>query len=106
MLGQGEMFLQNSKDLGGKHYGHGLYLDASLQFGSTSNCETFGNPCLVNSEQRGAKFTVSNLEVWTLTPHQSVEDAEQSELSALFLDGARDGSDKLNIMKILVGGPI
>jgi hypothetical protein len=106
MLGQGELFLPGTTMLGGKHYGHGLYLDASLQNGTTSNCETFGNPCLADVEQRGTKFDVSNLEVWTLTPHQTVHDAEQSELSTLFLDGSRDGSHNLNIMRILVGGPI
>jgi hypothetical protein len=106
MLGQGELFLPGTTMLGGKHYGHGLYLDASLQSGTTSNCETFGNPCLADVEQRGTKFDVSNLEVWTLTPHQTVHDAEQSELSTLFLDGNRDGRHNLNVLRILVGGPI
>lgn len=109
LLGKGELFLPpNSKatELGGKHFGCGLHLDASLQFGYTSNCETFGNPCLVDPTQKGARFEISNLEVWTLTPHDSVKDAEQSELSMLFLEGGRAGTENLNVMRILVGGPI
>ena len=104
MLGQGELL---PNDLGGNHYGHGICLDASLLHGTTSTSETFGNPCLVNPDERGACFDVSNIEVWTLTAHQTVAEAEQSELSTLFLTDSRDGKDdNLNIMKILVGGPI
>lgn len=105
MLGQGELFPHD--ELKGKHYGHGLYLDASLLKGSTSNSETFGNPCLVNPDERGAMFEVSNLEVWTLTSQSDVESAQQLELSQLFLTNRdRDQGQPLNFMKILVGGPI
>jgi hypothetical protein len=104
MLGQGELLPNTTR--GGQHYGRGLYLDVSLFHGSTSTSETFGNPCLVNADARGAVFDVSNVEVWTLTPHVTVAEAEQSEMATFFLDGARDGTDSLNIMSILVGGPI
>jgi len=104
MLGQGEVLPTSGA---GKHYGHGLYLDASLLHGTTSSCETFGNPCLASPDARGAKFQVSNLEVWTLTPHRNVHDAEHSELSQLFLlERGHTEPDNLNIMRILVGGPI
>lgn len=107
MLGQGEMLLPVSNREDSEHYGHGLYLDSSLEWGTTSNSETFGNPCLVDSDLRGSKFEVANLEVWTLTPHSTVHDAETAELSAFFLDGARHGTDKnLDILRILVGGPM
>jgi hypothetical protein len=82
-----------------------LYLNGDLSKGTTSTSETFGNPCLTDSEQRGDRFNVANIEVWTLTPHDSVADAEQSELSTLFLEGGRDGR-KLSFMNILSGGPI
>jgi TLD len=88
-----------------KHYGYALYLDKNLQTGTTSSSETFGNPCLIDDTRRGAKFTVANIEVWTLTQHDTVAAADQSELSNLFLDGGRD-SKRLNFMNILVGGPI
>ncbi len=105
MLGQGELLPRN--DLKGKHYGHGLYLEGSLLKGSTSNSETFGSPCLINADERGALFEVANMEVWTLTSHSDMKSAEQSELSQLFLlNRDKDEGKNLNIMKILVGGPI
>jgi TLD len=114
MLGQGEVIAAPKKHDPekprpinvGKHYGYALYLDKNLTSGTTSSSETFGNPCLLDPTQRGAKFTVANIEVWTLTPHTTVADAEQSELSNLFLDGGRDSAHRLNFMNILVGGPI
>ena len=90
---------------GSKHYGHGLYLQADLLRGSTSTSETFGNPCLVNDTLRGARFDVENVEVWTLTPHDTVEQAQDSELSSLFLEGDYPKKD-LNLLGILVGGSI
>ena len=92
------------KNLLGTHYGHGLYLDKDLLSGSTSTSETFGNPCLIDSSQRGQQFRVSNVELWTLTPHDTVAAAEQSELSSLFLE--RSDPARLNVYTILVGGPI
>ena len=104
-MGQGELLPVSSA--AGKHYGHALYLESSLKHGTTSTSETFGNPCLVCTEQRGARFAVANIEVWTLTSHDTVAAAEQSELSTLFLQGGREAHAKnLNFMNILVGGPI
>jgi hypothetical protein len=99
-LGQGEL-LPNT-DMTGEHFGHGIYLEADLLSGSTSTCETFGNPCLIDDVQRGEKFQVSNIEVWTLTPHECVIAAERSELSMLFLDGRV--AKNLNLMDIVLGG--
>jgi TLD len=115
MLGQGEIIpsprLHNPDKpvrpkTGSKHYGYALYLDKDLTSGTTSSSETFGNPCLIDPDERGARFYVSNIEVWTLTSHDTVAEAEQSELSNLFLDGGRDNAHRLNFMNILVGGPI
>ena len=116
MLGQGEIIppsnknsknSNNSIDPGGnQHYGYALYLDKDLQHGTTSTSETFGNPCLTDPQARGARFRVSNLECWTLTPHDTVAAAEQSELSNLFLDGGRDGGRRLNFMNILLPAPM
>lgn len=103
MLGQGEVLpspaLKREPPVG-KHYGYGLYLDKDFQHGTTSSSETFGNPCLVDSGARGCRFTVANVEVWTLTTHSNVEEATQAELSHLFLDSGRESS-KLNFMNIL-----
>jgi hypothetical protein len=114
MLGQGEIIpsptLHNPDKpkpvRTGKHLGYALYLDKDLQHGMTSSSETFGNPCLTDTNARGARFNVSNIEVWTLTPYDTVAEAEQSELSNLFLDGGRDSSHRLNFMNILLPTPI
>ena len=58
-----------------------------------------------DSEQCEDRFIVANIEVWTLTLHGTVAEAEQSELSTLFLDGGRDGKC-LNLMNIISGGLI
>ncbi|KAL7556744.1 hypothetical protein ACA910_008081 [Epithemia clementina (nom. ined.)] len=105
MLGRGEIKGHSSEKYGGKHYGHGIYLDSTLLRGTTSSSETFGNPCLVDDGERGTRFDVSNIEIWTLTPHDNVDEAQQSELSTMFLEGGREG-DNLNLLGILVGGPI
>lgn len=104
MLGRGEV-LQPGNQKDGKHYGHGLYLEANLLKGSTSTTETFGNPCLVHDTLRGSRFQVANLEVWTLTPHTTINEAQRSEFATLFLEGGREEKD-LNLLGILVGGTI
>jgi TLD len=108
--------------LAGKHYGHALSLDKDLQRGTTSSSETFGNPCLVDPTRRGARFTVANIEVWAVTSHGTVAEAEQTELSNLFLDhdpaadradqqqphqqqNQRQGRRRNHFMNMLVGGP-
>lgn len=103
MLGRGEVLQPDVK--AGKHYGHGLYLEANLLKGSTSTSETFGNPCLVDNTLRGSRFQVANIEVWTLTPHTTINDAQRSEFATLFLEGGRDEKD-LDLLGILVGGSI
>lgn len=103
MLGRGEVLQPDVK--AGKHYGHGLYLEANLLKGSTSTSETFGNPCLVDNTLRGSRFHVANIEVWTLTPHTTINDAQRSEFATLFLEGGREEKD-LDLFGILVGGSI
>ncbi|GKY99751.1 hypothetical protein MPSEU_000929000 [Mayamaea pseudoterrestris] len=102
MMGQGELLPAIAE---GDHYGFALYLDPSLHNGTTGTSETFGNPCLVSPEMRGSTFEVSNIEVWTLTPHVTVQDAERAELSTMFLTGERHEKN-LNLMDIIVGGSI
>lgn len=66
------------------HYGAGLVIDASLRSGSTSTCATFGSPCLVNESVGGATFEIAAMEVWTLTSHVTVPEAEQAEVQSMF----------------------
>jgi hypothetical protein len=104
MLGKGEV-LQPSNQKGGKHYGHGLFLEANLLKGSTSTSETFGNPCMTDDSLRGSRFEVANLECWTLTPHSTINEAQRSEFASLFLENRR-GEKDLNLLGILTGGSI
>ena len=67
-------------------YGAGLYLTSDLLEGTTSPCLTFGSPSLSKVHANGSsKFEVINLELWSLTPCTTVEEAEKLELSQLFL---------------------
>jgi hypothetical protein len=85
------------------HYGHAIKLDKSMATGSTSSSETFGSPCLIERESRGKQFEVANVELWTMTPHDSVGDADQAEMRALFLEENRTTDNNLNLIEILVG---
>lgn len=85
------------------HYGHAIKLDKAMTTGSSSSSETFGSPCLIERESRGKQFEVANVELWAMTPHDSVEDADQAEMRALFLEENRHTDNKLNLIEILVG---
>ena len=102
-LGDGEVADMSAK---GTHYGHAIYLDGTLGSGSTSNSETFGNPCLIDSDLRGKEFTVANIELWSMTSHSSIASAERAELRTLFLEEGRHMNGNLNLLEILVGGPV
>jgi hypothetical protein len=67
-------------------WGFGLTLDSDLLTGTTSPCATFGNPSLSTVHSDGSRFEIINLEVWTLTPCATLEDALKLELGQLFLE--------------------
>jgi len=75
------------QDLGIAKYdwGFGLVLDTDLLHGSSSPCMTFGSPSLSVVHGDGSAFEVSNVELWTLTPCTTQEEAEKLELGRLFL---------------------
>lgn len=102
-IGEGEV-TEMSQD--GTNFGHAVRLDKTLQFGSTSNCETFGNPCLTHTDLRGKEFQVANIELWCMTPHSTVATAERAELKTLFLEEGRHADNNLNLLEILVGSPV
>ena len=85
------------------HYGYAIKLNKSMDTGSTSSSETFGSPCLIARDSRGKKFQVANIELWTMTPHDTVEKADNAEMRALFLEENRHHDNKLNLIEILVG---
>ena len=80
-----------------------IRLDPSLRTGSTAASDTFGNPCLLDPKKERVNFTVANLEVWTLTPHDKVKEAEQEELATFFQQCQHESNKRLNLFGILVG---
>jgi hypothetical protein len=90
----------------GTHYGNAIRLNGTLRSGSTSTSETFGNPCLIHTDKRGQEFEVANIELWAMTPHSTVEAAESAEMKSLFLEEGRIAGNKLNLLEIMVGGPV
>jgi hypothetical protein len=85
-------------------FGLAIKLDKSMTRGTTSSSETFGNPCLVERGSRGETFEVANIELWSLTPHETVEEADRAEMRSLFLEENRHAGSNLNLIEILVGG--
>lgn len=73
---------------GDPRWGFGLCLDGDLLRGSSSPCLTFNSPALSTIHSDGSPFEVRNLEVWTLTPCISVEEAERNQRKLRLLSGA------------------
>lgn len=67
-------------------YGFGLNLERDLLTGTSAPCVTFGSPSLSDVHSDGSRFEIINLELWTLTPCYSLEDAEKLEMGRLFLE--------------------
>jgi hypothetical protein len=67
-----------------KEFGSGLSISADLTRGFSEKCLTFNSPPLATRSNDGV-FNIANIEVWTLTPVLSVEEAERLELSRQFV---------------------
>jgi len=91
ILGGGEIDIEvlppspKGWSIAARNLGFGLSLDSDLLNGSSSPCDTFGNPSLAQNSEDGI-FEIANLEVWTLTPSNNEENAEKIEHSAFFLE--------------------
>jgi hypothetical protein len=66
--------------------GIGFMIDGDLAGGETNSCSTFANPRLAKQTTASSEFTITNLEVWTLTPCINVKDATRMEMQKLFLE--------------------
>jgi len=62
---------------------HGIELDSSLEYGCSNKTPTYNNPRL--TQNPSGNFTVSNMEVWTLTPCYTEEAAIKMEQRKLFV---------------------
>lgn len=76
-------------------WGFGLSLDSDLLSGTTSPCITFRSPSLSKIHSDGTSFEIINVELWTLTPCITEEEAEKLELGKLFLEAHSDSTHKL-----------
>jgi hypothetical protein len=66
-------------------WGFGLAIQSDMLQGSSSPCVTFGSPSLSTKHSDGSQFEIINVELWTMTPCTTVEDAEKLDLGKLFL---------------------
>ena len=66
--------------------GIGFMIDGDLAGGETNSCATFANPRLCKRASASNEFSISNLEVWTLTPCSNVEEAAKLEVHRLFAE--------------------
>lgn len=69
------------------HDGFGLLIKSDILNGESNPCATFLNPSLCHSNE--SEFEIVNLEVWTLTPTLTVEEADKMEMARLFLEANR-----------------
>lgn len=83
IIGGGEDVMSFSATTSG--YGAGLMIDQDLSRGTTDPCLTFQSPALCDDKE----FEIKNIEVWTLTPVTTIEQAESLEQS---LKIAKDNS--------------
>ena len=70
-------------------WGFGLTVESDFLHGTSSPCLTFGSPSLSCEHSDGSIFEIINLELWTVTPCNKLEDAEKLELAGLFLESNR-----------------
>jgi hypothetical protein len=66
--------------------GIGFMIDGDLAGGETNSSATFANPRLCKKASVSNEFSISNLEVWTLTPCLNAKDAAKLELQKLFVE--------------------
>jgi TLD len=71
-------------------WGFGLTVSSDLITGTSSPSATFANPPLSTRHRNGERFEIMNLELWSLTPCVTLEEAEKLELAQLFLQGQRE----------------
>ena len=66
--------------------GIGLMIDGDLAGGETNSCATFANPRLCKKTTTSNEFSISNIEVWTLTPCLDSKEASKLEVKKLFVE--------------------
>jgi hypothetical protein len=85
MVGGGDWIDQECPHQG-EPKGIGLMVDRDLAMGETNSCATFANPRLCCRTMGSKDFHISNMEVWTMTPCTSLEEAQKLEVHKLFVE--------------------
>jgi hypothetical protein len=65
--------------------GVGFSIDGDLLGGETNSCATFASPRLCGNLTNNTEFEIEYLEVWTLTPCSTIEEAEIVETQKFFV---------------------
>jgi hypothetical protein len=78
--------VQEFSDIKLSDWGFGLSFGKDLQRGTSSPCITFESPSLSRFHQDGSFFEVSNIEIWSLTPCMTLEQAIKMEDSKRCLE--------------------
>lgn len=68
--------------------GIGFTIDGDLLGGETNSCATFASPRLCGRLTNNTEFEIESLEVWTLTPCNTVEEAETLETRRFFVESS------------------
>ena len=69
-----------------QEFGFGFNIAADMERGTSNFCVTFDSPPLMATSQKSGKiFAVANIEVWTLTPVNSLDQAEKLEMGRQFI---------------------
>ena len=65
--------------------GSGITITADISSGFSEPCLTFESPFIPTLEGKKDPFEIANMEVWSLTPVDNLEQAEQLELGRQFI---------------------
>jgi hypothetical protein len=66
--------------------GFGLLVNGDLVHGESLPCATFDNPCLGDPGSKHGEFMIDKLEIWTITPCQSMAEAVSLEKHIHFVE--------------------
>lgn len=68
-----------------KEFGSGITITGDLSRGFSDRCLTFNSPPLTTRKTSDGVFNIANIEVWTLTPVDSLDEAGRLELGRQFI---------------------
>jgi hypothetical protein len=85
-VGGGDWDASETSPYRGEHTGTAFTIDGDLLGGETNSCATFASPRLSGRGSHNNEFEIEALEVWTVTPCNTVAEAENVEMRRLFVE--------------------